>query len=66
MKYYYRGDIIRALQIHKMMWLLCSRADFRLKENREYYHTLKTSEYPEYYLKVVEADVRRTLEEKSE
>jgi hypothetical protein len=31
---YYRGDIIRALQFHKIMWLLCSRADFRLRENR--------------------------------
>jgi hypothetical protein len=63
---YYRGDMIRALQFHKIMWLLCSKADFRLRENREYYRTLKVSEYPEYFHKVVEADVRRTLEEKSE
>jgi hypothetical protein len=48
------------------VWLLCSRAEFRLRENRDYYKTLKTEEYPEYYHKVVEADVRRTLEEKSE
>lgn len=48
------------------MWLLCSKAEFRIRENKEYYATIRSCEYPEYYHKVVEADVRRTLEEKSE
>ena len=58
--------MIRALQYHKSMWMLCSKAEFRIRENKDYYATIHGCEYPEYYQKVVEADVRRTLEEKSE
>lgn len=62
---YYKSDMIRAQQYHKSMWMLCSKAEFRIRENKEYYATIRSCEYPEYYHKVVEADVRRTLEEKS-
>lgn len=46
--------------------MLSSRATFRLRAQPHYYFTLRDCQYPEYFLRVIEADVRRTLEEKSE
>jgi hypothetical protein len=48
------------------MWLLLSKAVFNIHDNPGYYEALRDCEYPEYYGKIIEADVRRTLEKKSE
>lgn len=58
--------MVRAHQQHKALWLLLSGATHRMKEEPDYYTLLTYSDYPEYYRKVIEADVKRTLEEKTE
>lgn len=48
------------------MWLILSKAKFRIKEEPNYYELLKKIDYPEYYTKVIDADVRRTAPESTE
>ena len=62
---YKQADIFMGHQLRKSIWLLLSKAVFRIHQHTGYYEALKHSQYPEYYSKIIEADVRRTLELKS-
>lgn len=64
---YENHEIIRTHQDHKAVWEICSTATLKKKINDHYYQVLSADDlYPEFYGKVIDADVVRTLDEKSE
>jgi len=58
---YKTDDILRAHQTRKFIWMILSKAKFRIADNKHYYETLKHTEYSEFFRKLIDADVRRTL-----
>ena len=66
MRYKYtKEEIYQSHQLRKSMWLLLSKTIFKIQEYENYYKDLLDLEYPEYYHKIIENDVKRTLEQKT-
>ena len=57
---YRQEDVICAHKTRKAIWKLLSHTMFRQDQNPNFYQALLENNYPEYYGKVIENDVKRT------